>query len=105
MFDCQYESVTASRYVKRVQLLLLLRTPQHPTESLSMMESFVLTLCFNTLHVLFHVEGVEGCHQHHQSAYVLDKISGCGDDPWGPWITTLIALIHTTEGTGLFFIL
>jgi hypothetical protein len=37
--------------------------------------------------------------------YVLDKISGCGDSPWGPWITTYIALIHTAAATDLFFVL
>jgi hypothetical protein len=54
-----YESVTASRYVKRVQPSLLMQTPQDPTESVSMTESFILTLCFNTLHVCFHVDGLE----------------------------------------------
>jgi hypothetical protein len=63
--DSYYESVTASCYVKSVQLSLLMRTPQDPTESLSMMESFILVLYFNTLHVHFHVDGLEGHQRHH----------------------------------------
>jgi hypothetical protein len=40
----EYESVTGSRYVKRVQPSLLLQTPQDPIGHLSMMESFILVL-------------------------------------------------------------
>jgi hypothetical protein len=60
-----YESETLLRDAKRVQPSLLLRTPKHPTESLSMTESFLLVVCFNTLHVLFHVDGLERCRRHH----------------------------------------
>jgi hypothetical protein len=45
----------------------------------------------------FHVEGVEGCRWHHWSWYILDKISGCSDDPWGPLIKTYIAPFHCSS--------
>jgi hypothetical protein len=41
--------------------------------------SFLLVLYFNTLHVRFHVDGLEGHQQHLQRAYALAIISGCGD--------------------------
>jgi hypothetical protein len=47
-----YESVTASHYVKRTQPSLLLLTPQDPSGDVSMTESLVLTVCFNTLSLL-----------------------------------------------------
>jgi hypothetical protein len=37
--------------------------------------------------------------------YVLDKISGCSDKPWGPWISTKTAPKCTAAVTGLFFAL
>jgi hypothetical protein len=64
-FSFEYEYLTASRYGKRATLSALLPAPQDPTEDASMTESFVLTLYFNTLHVRFHVDGLEGHQQHH----------------------------------------
>ena len=60
-----YEYLTAFRDKKRATLSLLLQAPQDPTEDASMTESFVLVLYFNTLHVRFHVEGLEGHQRHH----------------------------------------
>jgi hypothetical protein len=60
-----YEYLTAFRDEKRATLSLLLPTPQDPTEDVSMTGSFVLTLYFNTLHVCFHVDGLERHQQHH----------------------------------------
>ena len=78
-----YESLTASRYGKRATLSPLLPAPQDPTEDASMTESFVLTLYFNTLHVRFHVDGLEVPQPHHQSEHLLDIIPKCGDELWG----------------------
>jgi hypothetical protein len=61
-FNSTYESLTGSRYGKRATLSALLPAPQGPTEDASMTESFVLTLYYNTLHVRFHVDGLEGHH-------------------------------------------
>jgi hypothetical protein len=99
-----YEYLTAFRDEKRATLSLLLRTPQDPTEDVSMTVSLRLVLYFNTLHGLLHVEGLEGHQRHHCSWYVLYKISECGDDPWGQWITTYIAPKCTAAATDLFFI-
>jgi hypothetical protein len=60
-----YESVTGSRDEKRATLLPLLPTQQDPVGNLSMPESFLLVVCFNTLHVLFHVGGLEMHQWHH----------------------------------------
>jgi hypothetical protein len=35
----------------------------------------------------------------------LGIVTGCGDEPWGPWTTSLVLLNFTAEGTDLFFIL
>ena len=61
----EYEYLTAFRDKKRATLSLLLQAPQDPTEDASMTESFLLVLYFNTLHVCFHVEGLEGHQRHH----------------------------------------
>jgi hypothetical protein len=63
--DDIYESVTASRYVKRVQPSLLMRTPQDPSGDVSLTVSLRLVLYFNTLHVRFHVDLLEEHQQHH----------------------------------------
>jgi hypothetical protein len=86
-----YESATGFRDEKRATLLPLLQTPQDPIGDVSMTESFLLALYFNTLHAHFHVDGLKGHQRHHQSWYLLVKISGCGDSPWGPWITSYTA--------------
>jgi hypothetical protein len=100
-----YEYLTAFRDEKSVQPSLLLRTPQDPTEDGSMIESFVLTLYFNSLHVCFHLEGLEGHQPHLQRAYILVIISECGDELWGLCISTWNAPNDTGASIGLCFIL
>jgi hypothetical protein len=60
-----YEYLTAFRDEKSVQPSLLLQTPQVPTDDVSMTVFLRLVLYFNTLHVRFHLEGLEGHQQHH----------------------------------------
>jgi hypothetical protein len=61
----QYESETCLRDRKWVQPSLLLQTPQDPTESVSLTESFLLFVSTSTLYVLFHVDGLEIHQWHH----------------------------------------
>ena len=61
----RYECETFLRDAKWVQPSLLQRAPQDPNGNLSMTESVLLTLYFNSLHVRFHVDLLEGHQQHH----------------------------------------
>ena len=61
----RYEYLTAFRDEKRATLSLLLPTPQDPSGDVTMTESFFLTLYLNTLHVRFHVDGLEVHQKHH----------------------------------------
>ena len=47
-----YESLTVSGYKKWVQPSLLLRAPQDAIGDLSLMESFILALCYTALPLL-----------------------------------------------------
>ena len=78
---------------------------QYPIEDVSMTESVLLTLYFNTLYVHFHVDGLEGHQRHHWSWYLLVIITKEGWASSCPWITTLVPPNHTAASTDLFFIL